>query len=468
MQTIEFLTTTHGTPLAVADNYHYYKKQDNKNSTVWRCSKFNTLKCRATIHTSGRTLLKKTNEHNHGVEVGQSGARQVLQQIKNKSLTKTATVAVAESILENPESTATQLALPMKSYLVRTANRYRKKHTNEVNEPTPTTRHFEIPVTFADILLFDSGQQDPERIIIFGRRDMLLLLETNHSWLADGTFKLSPDFYYQIYTIHVELKGFSPPCFYSFLPNKTEKTYQRLLTSLLTLINPDPDRILVDFETAAINAFTKTFPQASIKGCYFHLCQSFNRKINEVGLKKEYESNEDLALSLKMLPAMSFLPQAMISGSFSLVIDDIIETCEDLELDVDISDKCDQVALYFKSNYVENQISQRPPKFPLHLWNHRDGAREGIARTNNAVEGWHYGIQTYFSGSHPNMWVILTNLRKDMAVQKFNYLQYTQGSYAPRRQKYEKLNETTKQLIENANLEEVVPFLKAIAKLNSC
>ncbi len=29
MQTIEFLTTTHGTLLAFAGNYHYYKKQYN-------------------------------------------------------------------------------------------------------------------------------------------------------------------------------------------------------------------------------------------------------------------------------------------------------------------------------------------------------------------------------------------------------------------------------------------------------
>ncbi len=74
----------------------------------------------------------------------------------------------------------------------------------------------------------------------------------------------------------------------------------------MTLISPEPNRILVDFETAAINAFTKTFPKVSIKGSYFHLCQSFNRKINEVGLKKKYETYEDLALSQKMLPAMFF------------------------------------------------------------------------------------------------------------------------------------------------------------------
>ncbi len=55
-----------------------------------------------------------------------------------------------------------------------------------------------------------------------------------------------------------------------------------------------------------------------------------------------------------------------------------------------------------------------------------------------------------------------------MALQKFTYLQYAQGSYVPKRQKYEKLNQKTQHLVENVNFEEVVPYLKAIAKLNAC
>ena len=38
------------------------------------------------------------------------------------------------------------------------------------------------------------------------------LLSLSNTWLVDGTFKRSPEFFYQIYTIHVELNGFAPPC----------------------------------------------------------------------------------------------------------------------------------------------------------------------------------------------------------------------------------------------------------------
>ena len=39
---------------------------------------------------------------------------------------------------------------------------------------------------------------------------------------------------------------------------------------------------------------------------FFHLSQSYMRKINELGLKVTYETNHDLALALKMLPSLAF------------------------------------------------------------------------------------------------------------------------------------------------------------------
>ena len=48
-------------------------------------------------------------------------------------------------------------------------------------------------------------------------------LVVSNTWLVDGIFKKSPDIFHQIYTIHVELKGYRPPCVFVLLANKTEK-----------------------------------------------------------------------------------------------------------------------------------------------------------------------------------------------------------------------------------------------------
>ena len=62
---------------------------------------------------------------------------------------------------------------------------------------------------------------------------------------------------------------------------------------------------------------------ALLKGCYFHLCQAFNRKTNEVFLKRLYETNHDLHLSLLLVPALSFAPVEMVNAAFDLVIEEI-------------------------------------------------------------------------------------------------------------------------------------------------
>ena len=39
-------------------------------------------------------------------------------------------------------------------------------------------------------------------------------------------------------------------------------------------------------ERAAVNAFANAYIKISIRGCYFHICQAFLQKINDLGLKK--------------------------------------------------------------------------------------------------------------------------------------------------------------------------------------
>ena len=78
------------------------------------------------------------------------------------------------------------------------------------------------------------------------------LLGLCDTWLADGTFKLSPQVFYQIYSIHVELWGFALPyiviALIGLLPNKTEKTYERMVTMLCECCQFAPSKILIDFE----------------------------------------------------------------------------------------------------------------------------------------------------------------------------------------------------------------------------
>ena len=118
---------------------------------------------------------------------------------------------------------------------------------------------------------------------------------TKDLWLGDGTFKQCLDMFYQKYTIHIRIGGYSPSCLYALLPNKTERTYIDFNQALLQLVpNANTEKIMMDFEKVAVQAFLTTFPLA-----HFHLCQSVLRKIIEVGLKETLYNNPGIGVILE-------------------------------------------------------------------------------------------------------------------------------------------------------------------------
>jgi len=61
-------------------------------------------------------------------------------------------------------------------------------------------------------------------------------------------------------------------------------------------INPSfsPKIIYVDFEKPIQNAVNRTWPKTLIRGCRFHLGQSWWRKIQELGLASDYIQNNEI------------------------------------------------------------------------------------------------------------------------------------------------------------------------------
>jgi len=72
------------------------------------------------------------------------------------------------------------------------------------------------------------------------------------------------------------------------------------------IILASPERILLNFESAAINAFRSAFPNATVTGCYFHLTQSVMRNVNRNGMKEEYEKNDMFKIGYSLLTCFSY------------------------------------------------------------------------------------------------------------------------------------------------------------------
>ncbi|VDO85039.1 unnamed protein product [Heligmosomoides polygyrus] len=119
--------------------------------------------------------------------------------------------------------------------------------------------------------------------------------------IADGIFSMHPNQREkngQLYTIHGVCNGkVNVPLLYAITNKKTEFIYTKIWTMLKEVIDSTTDhdfnpRILLDFERASIKAAKRVFPGGTVEGCAFHLARSWNRKRDELGLRKFLKGNE--------------------------------------------------------------------------------------------------------------------------------------------------------------------------------
>ena len=154
-----------------------------------------------------------------------------------------------------------------------------------------------------------------------------------------------------------------------------------------------------------MGAFTHEYPGASVTRCYFHLSQSVLRKIDELDMKTDYESDDELHGCVRRLSALAHVP--VVAESFHLLSEQMPE-----------HEKMNELLSYFELTYIRGRRLQGrgnhygSATFPIPIWNQYESAGDGIARATNIVEGWHHGIQSLFMFSHPSMWLLIEGWRK--------------------------------------------------------
>ena len=186
-----------------------------------------------------------------------------------------------EAALQNISETAA-VNLPQINNLKRTIHSQRKD--NDL-PPTPLRREdipvlperYQVTKAGEQFLIFDSGVGDNERILIFATQQGIHFLSNNSHWFMDGTFKLCPEIFYQIYTILALNNNQVFPCVFALLPNKNEVTYNVLFREVRNAVirqGNEPTDILIDFERAAVNAVTNQMPQLQVLKVNFNLIYS--------------------------------------------------------------------------------------------------------------------------------------------------------------------------------------------------
>uniref|UniRef100_T1IJY6 Uncharacterized protein n=1 Tax=Strigamia maritima TaxID=126957 RepID=T1IJY6_STRMM len=104
------------------------------------------------------------------------------------------------------------------------------------------------------------------KCLLFTTLGNLQHLSRATSILADGTFKVVPHLFTQLYTLHCSITNSSkvlPMLSYNLVFEKI-----RDLVQDLTGVNLNPDYFISDFEIGAINAAREVFPNTAMHGCF--------------------------------------------------------------------------------------------------------------------------------------------------------------------------------------------------------
>ncbi|KAK3931315.1 ATP-dependent DNA helicase CHL1, partial [Frankliniella fusca] len=411
----------------------------------WRCVERKV--CNARCHTNAdldnlRMLKDGTDVHiNHEADHRAIKARKVMRGVKRAAeehpndppqrtkshhhkLLRTAAGAVTDPEVRArlPERNTMRRVINLPAYATQLPfmsllghpvhqNRGRPRNPRELQDivldaPCTTTRRG------SRFLLFDSGIDDPDRIIVLCSEESLRVLTWSETIYADGTFKTVPNQFGQLYTIHGVMKDVASrsyvfPLVFALCVRKDIQTYRKIWDA----IKQEAERLnlrfkvrmfMTDFEIAAMNMQQAIFPGVEHKGCLFHFNQALWRQTVDSGLKVlyHYAENEDHTVrrDVQRLMALPFVPIPDLEETFDAVVDDM-------------DDRVMPLATTMDSTYLRGANLRRrcvvPPRFLPALWNVHQQAVDDSARTNNVVEGWHSKFQKLLVVHHANVWKFL-------------------------------------------------------------
>lgn len=454
---MEESTTQKGKRMLFYEGYRFkFAKRNVDDSVSWRCLQ---------SHCCGRIkimddFITVITEHNHTPEPGKIEALKAAIEMRERAEQD---FCKPRQIIQNSTAgIALEAAVHLPSYSASQRNIERKrKITREPLQNPGTVRDIVIPQALQTTLrgmpfmLWDSGAVDPNRILMFGSKENLDSLKTHQHWFIDGTFKVAPKLFFQVFTIHSLVEHKALPMVYALMTDKTEASYNRLFDGLKNLQPAlNPKSIMSDFEKASQNAVGQAFPAAEIVGCLFHLGQNLWRKVQQLNLANAYKNDENFRTHVKMLLALSFVPPADVAAVF----DELVQQCPP-----EMADLID----YWEDNYIGRmRLNTRVnPRFPIPLWNVHARVTNGLPRTNNSVEGWHHAFQQCVDCHHPSIIKLVEHFRKEQDHVEIQMERFKGGVRQPTasKSKYVQLSRRLEAIIPAYGLIMNVEYLRRIS-----
>ena len=163
-----------------------------------------------------------------------------------------------------------------------------------------------------NFVVFDSGVDVNDRIVVLSTEKNLTHLQNSKVLICDGTFKVCPKEFLQLYVLHGKIHSNVYALVYILLTTKKEKDYLKAINIILDKCNQTfPEFIVIDFEVAAYIAFKKA-TKSTIYFCLFHFGQTMFRKLQKLGFVGLFIKNIQFRLFIKCVTSLAFVHQSFL------------------------------------------------------------------------------------------------------------------------------------------------------------
>ena len=136
---------------------------------------------------------------------------------------------------------------------------------------------------------------------MFTVNDLLDVAARSKELLGDGTFKITPMLWGQVFVISGQRSStvFVPVAVF-LLPDKMRISYAEAFSLFREALEVREVRLsaeyfMSDFEPAIKQDFTNQFPLIKPKGCSFHFSKAIITKVQKSGFKSNYAKRENVA-----------------------------------------------------------------------------------------------------------------------------------------------------------------------------
>lgn len=417
MSEIKIISSEKGKTLLVLDEHKFREKKILKSGeTFWTCT---VSSCNAKVFTIGpeKLISRKETVHNHEKDVKKLN-RQIVSVASKRKATENITERpskIIHSVIRENSDTIHSLTRKDITYIRN--NMYYKRREVQPSLPSSISDVLDIlPKLNLKTIKSESfllASDNIHNIVIFSCDTNLKFMCKSDKMYLDGTFRYCTKYFLQLFTIHVIENSHYIPVAFCLLPNKLQSTYERLFFILKEkCLNINliffPKYVVADYELAIHKAISAQWPSSIIQGCRFHLGQAWFRKIQSLGLVKEYrDEKSEIGSWMRYLFGLSFLKPDEVGECFAI---DLAEFQPNNEKAIELAD-------YLVKNYIEENAL-----FPPELWAE---ARVTSEHSTNACESFHSRFNSNFYSMHPSLYLFV-NVLNDFQTDTYIRIQSIQ------------------------------------------